>query len=252
MRNMRKEPAMSERNVSSSGKRRLAVVGITSVGVTALVAVLAFAALALHVRPAYGSGSGGGGGGCYNVSGPTCTFSGHQAYAGFGTVGSDGCTYTSAYVQAYDNLTSPGRTATQTVFISFSKWSCDGSYIAYGDNMDWNTGLPNFTGTLKFDSATSTVTIDGTANMTDYSTNTPFTSTINLTWKGYGPTTTFIDNSHIRMPGFLMNSHFSGSSQMAEASGAITDATGTNVATPATLDASTNDDSGGTVQISRQ
>lgn len=242
---------MSERNVSRSGKRRLAVVAITTVGVTALVAVLAFAALALHVRPAYGSGSGGGGGGCYSVTTPTCTFKNHYAYTEFDDFGSDGCSFSSTYIQAFENLTSPGQTATQQVYVAITQYDCSGNPVASADNYDPNTGMPDFTGTLTFGPQLTTATANGTATMTDYNTGAQFTSTINVTWKAYGPSTTFIDSFHSRTPGFLMNTHFNGSSRGAVASGEVTDATGTNIVTMPSAYASLNDDTGGTVQISR-
>jgi hypothetical protein len=243
---------MSVRNVSTSGKRRLAVVGITTVGVTALVAVLAFAALALHVRPAYGSGSGGGGGGCYNVTtnGPACTFKDHYAYTEFDSFGSDGCSFTDTYIQAFESLTNPGHAAMQQVYVSMTQYDCNGNPVASASNYDPNTGMPDFTGTLTFGSQLTTATANGTATMTDYNTNAQFTSTINVTWKAFGPTTTSIDSFHSRTPGFIMSSHFTGSSRGAEASGTVTDATGTNVVTTPSLYGSLNDDSGGTVQIS--
>jgi hypothetical protein len=243
---------MSERATGSSGKRRLAIVGITTVGVTALVAVLAFAALALHVRPAYGSGTGPGG--CYGTTttGPACTVKGHQAYADFSSIGSDGCTYTDTFIQVFDSVTTPGKTASQMVLTGITQYDCSGNLVESAYNTDPNTFAPNFTGSIQFGSGVSTATVNGTAVMYDSVTGAQFTSTINVTWKGYGPTTTYIDSSIIRSPGFYMNNHFHGSSRQAEASGVITDASGTNLATPATLNASLDDGTSGTVQISRQ
>jgi hypothetical protein len=86
--------------------------------------------------------------------------------------------------------------------------------------------------------------------MFDSSTGAPlFTSTINMTWQGFGPTSTFIDNSHIRTPGFLLNSHFMGTSIAAEASGALTDGA-SNLATAPTFNAVLENASSGTVTIS--
>jgi hypothetical protein len=54
-----------------------------------------------------------------------------------------------------------------------------------------------------------------------------------------------------RQPGFMMKSHTTGTSRSAEASGVVTDETGTNLATSATTYANLSDSKGGTVQFSR-
>jgi hypothetical protein len=48
-----------------------------------------------------------------------------------------------------------------------------------------------------------------------------------------------------------MSTHFVGQSRSAEASGTLTDATGTNLATPATLGAELDNTTSGTVFISK-
>ena len=261
---------MFARAFKSPGKRRLAVVGLSTLGVTALVAVLGVTVLALNAHTAFGSSSGGGG--CFSTSGPSCTFKDHQAYANFSSVSTDGCLFTDAYVQSFENLTSPGRTASQSVYVNISVWnycmggtggtggttassSCGGGCgaLVYSvSDVDPVTGIPSFTGTSQFGSQLSSAAVNGTATMFDNFTGAQvFTSTINVTWHGYGPTSTFIDSSHYRAPGFLMTTHSHGTSSSAEASGTITDQSGTNLATPATLNAFLNNDSGGTVQLSR-
>lgn len=241
---------MSDRTTGSSGKRRLAIVGMTAVGATALVAVLTVTFLAFHARPAYGSGTGPGG--CYGstTTTPACTVKGHQAYADFSSIGSDGCTYTDTFIQVFDNVTTPGNTATQMALVGITQYDCNNNLVESAYNTDPTTFAPNFTGSIQFGSGMTTATVDGTAIMYDSVTGAQFTSTINVTWKGYGPTTTYIDSSIIRSPGFFMNQHFQGASRQSEASGVMTDASGTNLATPATLNASLDDGTSGTVQIS--
>lgn len=232
------------------GKRRLVVIGLTSVGLTMIVAVLAVALLAFNARTAYGSGSGGGG--CFSTTGPACTFNGHQAYADFNSVSADGCIYSDASVQPFDNFTNPGHVAKQSVFVFFSEYDqCTNTLIEGASNIDPTTGLAVFNGSAQFGDALSSVTVNGTATMFDFYTGSQVsTSTVNLTWKGYGPTSTFMDNSQYRAPGFFMRTHFSGASRSAEVSGVVTDATGTNLAASPSLYASVDDSSGGTVEMS--
>jgi hypothetical protein len=242
---------MFARVFSSSGKRRLVVVGLTAVGLTAVVAVLAIALVSLNARPAFGSGSGGG---CFSTTGPVCTFHSANAFADFSSVSPDGCIFTEAGAQPFASLTMPGRAATQSVFVFVFKFdNCapnGGTTLEDATNIDPTTGFPLFNGTLQFGSKLSSATVTGTAPMMDFVTGQTFTSTVTVSWQGFGPSTTFMDNSHVRAPGFLMNSHSTGVSRGAAASGVITDEAGTNLATPPTLNASLNTSTGGTVQLS--
>jgi hypothetical protein len=229
------------------GKRRLVAAGLTAV-----LVVLAIGLVSLNARPALGAGSGGGS--CFSTTGPACTFKGNNASAEFSSVSADGCIFTDVFAQPFTNLTSPGRTTTQAVGIAISKFDdCQGGLLLENvSNFDFATGMLIFNGTLQFGSMLDTAAIIGSAPMFDNLTGMQlFTSTINVSWHGYGPTSKFIDTSHVRQPGFMMNSHFTGVSRSAEASGVVTDETGTNLATPATLNANLSDNTGGTVQFSR-
>lgn len=262
---------MFARAFTSPVKRRLAVVALSSGGVAALVAILGVTLLAFHAHTAFGSSSGGGG--CFSTSGPVCTFKDHTAFADFTSVSADGCLFTDAFVQPFDNLTSPGHNASQSVYVNINVWNycssgsggtpapsgssscgpgCGGGGLVYSvSDADPVTGIPSFTGTVQF-TQLSSAAVNGTATMFDNFTGAQaFTTTINVAWHGYGPASTFIDNIHDRAPGFQMNTHSIGSSCGAEASGTITDQSGTNLATPATLNASLNNDSGGQVQMVR-
>jgi hypothetical protein len=251
-----------------SGKRRLTVVTLSSVGVAALVGALGVAALALNARTAFGSSSGGGG--CFSTSGPVCTYQNHQAYADFGSVSADGCLFTDAFVEAFDDLTSPGHAAGQSVYVNINAWNycatgttgasgfsscgpgCGGGLVYSVSDADPVTGMPSFTGTVQLGPQLSSAAVTGTATMFDNFTGAQaFTSTIDVAWNGYGPTSTFFDSSHYRAPGFLMITHSTGTSSGAEASGTITGQSGTNLATPATLNAFLFDVSGGQLQLSR-
>jgi uncharacterized protein YodC (DUF2158 family) len=241
---------MFTRAFNLSGKRRLVAVGLSLLGLTAVAAILAVTFLAFNTHPAFGSGSGGGGG-CYSTSGPVCTFKGNQAYVDFSSVSADGCIFTDTYVSTYENLQNPGHVASQAVYVSMSQWDNCNEQLLWGvDNFDPNSYMPTFTGTVQYGSQLSSATINGTAPLYDYFTGAQvFTTTINVTLKGYGPTSTSMNVSQYRSPGFVMSTHFTGSSRAAEASGVITDQSGNNLATPATLNANLNNDSGGTVQL---
>lgn len=242
---------MFSRTFATLNQRRLVASGFTAVGIAALIAVLALALVSLNARAALGSGSGGGG--CFSTTGPACTFSGHSANAQFSSVASDGCTVTDAFVSAFDNFTNPGRAASQSVSAAINIYNaCTGVPLLSVSNFDPNTGMSNFTGTIKFSTDLSSASVNGSATMYDFlGGSAPFTSTINISWSGFGAISTFMDNSHFRAPGFMMNSHFTGVSREAEASGVLTDASGTNYATPASIFSSLENSRGGTVQFAR-
>lgn len=242
---------MFSRALTTSSQRRLLASGFTAVGIAALIAVLALALVSLNARAALGSGSGGGG--CFSTTGPVCTFSGHNAFAEFSSVAPDGCTFTDAFVGAFDNFTNPGRSASQSITAAINVTNvCTQVSLLSVSNVDPYTGMSNFTGTVQFSSDLTSATVNGTATMFDYlGGSAPFTSTINIAWKGFGPSSSFMDNSHFRSPGFMMNSHSTGVSREAEASGVLTDASGTNYAMPPSIFSSLGNSRGGTVQIAR-
>ncbi len=239
---------MSTRGFSLTGHRQLVLVALAVVGLAAVVAVLFAAVSPFGARVAHGSGSGGGG--CISTTGPVCHFTSTNAFADFDSVSSDGCTFTFASVQPFDSLTRPGNVTSQAVVVTISKFdNCQG-IVETASNFDPSTGLSDFTGTIQFGTNLSTATVVGTAPMFDSSSGALlFTTSINVTWQAFGGTTTFVDSSHSRSPGFIFTTHFSGDSRMAEASGTLTDETGTNLATPATLNAQLDNANSGTVQI---
>jgi hypothetical protein len=240
---------MSTRGFSLAGHRQLVLVGLALVGLTAVVAVLFVAVAPFGARVAHGSGSGGGG--CISTTGPVCTFKNSSASADYGGVGSDGCTFTFASIEAFDSLTRPGNVTSQAVIVNINKFdNCQGISLENASNFDPSTGQSDFTGTIQFGTKLSTATVVGTAPMFDADSGALlFTTSINVTWQGFGATTTFINNSHSRSPGFIFSTHFNGDSRMAEASGTLTDETGANLATPATPNAQLGNAKSGTVQI---
>jgi hypothetical protein len=170
----------------------------------------------------------------------------------FGSVSADECVFTDVFVSAFNSVTAPNRVATKTVFVFMTKFdNCSGATPLSASNIDPTTGNPLFNGDFQTETNLNGGSISGSAPMFDSLTGAQsFTSTINVTFKGYGPTSTFIDSSHMRMAGFLMNNHFHGTSRAAEASGVVTDDTGSNLAAVPTLYASMQNSSSGTVQLS--
>ena len=241
---------MSARRFILAGNRRLVPVGLALVGLAAVVAILFVAFSPLGARVAHGSGSGGG---CISTTGPVCTFKSTNAFGNFDSVSSDGCLFTFASVQPFDSLTRPGNSTSQAVMVVINKFdNCQGIVLENASNFDPSTGQSDFTGTIQFGTKLSTATVVGTAPMFDATSGALlFTTSINVTWQGFGATTTFINDAHSRSPGFIFNTHSNGDSRMAEASGTLTDETGANLATPATLNAQLDDASSGTVQITK-
>jgi hypothetical protein len=234
-------------------RRRLLAAGLAVALAAAAMAVLA--AVSLNTRTAVGAG---GGGGC-PAPGPVCTFKNHVAFADFTTVqtfaggggGGGGCIATDAFVQAFESLTMPGKVSMTTAIVSLSTFNfCTGAQLECASNFDPNTGAPLFSGTVQFGLDLTTATVSGTAAMFDPCTGASFTTSIDVTWQAFGPNTNFIDSSHFRAPGFVMNSHFMGVSSEALASGVLTDASGSNRASAPTINADLENDSGGTVAIS--
>jgi hypothetical protein len=240
---------MSTRGFSLTGHRQFVLAALAVVGLAGVVAVLFVAVSPFGARVAHGSGSGGGG--CIATSGPVCHFTSTNAVANYDSVSDDGCTFTFASVQPFDSLTRPGNVTSQAVFVTINKFdNCQGIILENASNFDPSTGQSDFTGTIQFGTKLSTASVVGTAPMFDSDTGALlFTTSIDVTWQGFGGTTTFIDSSHSRSPGFTSNTHFNGNTRSAVASGTLTDETGTNLATPATPNAELGDAKSGTVQI---
>lgn len=211
-----------------------------------LIAALALAITGATAPVAHGSGSG-----CISPT-PSCTIRGQSADASFNSFDSTGTIVTSAFVSPFASLSIPGRQATQTIYVFVGRFDVStGNVIDGASNLNLNTGLPDFTGTVQFGSQLASATVNGTAQMYDINTGAPlFISTVNVSWSGFGPTSTFFDSSHQRGFGFLINSHFRGSSRAATAAGTVTDATGTNAAIGTTFYADLVNSTSGTVQLS--
>lgn len=222
--------------------------GLAVVGSLALVTTLVFVMLNMTAGTAHGNGAGGG---CFSTAGPVCTLQSHQADADFGSVDVANCVGTDASITAFESLTSPGHAAAQMVFVSIVTFNpCTGNLISGASNIDPSSGQPIFTGSAQFGSKLTSASVAGTAPMFDQSTAVQvFTATINVTWQGFGPSTTFIDSSHQRGAGFTMNERFHGVNRQALAAGTLTDASGTNLAATPTIAADLSNATSGTVQL---
>jgi hypothetical protein len=154
-------------------------------------------------------------------------------------------------MNVFETLQRPGKTTTQMAFVFISEIDCNNILLEEASNLDPNTGTPNFTGTIQFGTGLTTGVMNGTATMFDIVSNTSFTTNINVTWQGFGPTTTTLDNSHIRGAGFMVSNHFHGTDREAEASGTFTNADGSNLAASPTDNADISDSSGGTVILTK-
>jgi hypothetical protein len=227
--------------------RRVLTTGVVAALLTAALGLLAAGTLALNARIAVGAG----GPGCLSA-GPVCTFRGSSASTDFFSVSADECVFTDTFVNAFDSVTNPNGQATRVVYVFMSKFNgCTGETLLSASNFNPTTGIATFNGTFQIATKLDTATINGSAPMFDNSTGAQlFTSTVNVTLRGYGGTTTFIDSSHMRTVGFMMNTHFHGTSRAAEASGVVTDAAGANLAAVPTLYASLQNSSSGTVVLS--
>ena len=248
-------PTMFTRAHLFAGKRRLIAILLSTATLTAAIAVVAV--MTLGTRTALGSGTGGGAAECFGGatgSQPTCTFKDGTAFADFGNVSEDGCIFTDAQISLYNNLTVPGRVATHNVGLIISQYDyCGSSAGVQATDFDPNIGQSTFIGTFQIASDLSTATVNGTAAMYDSISGTQvFTTTINVTFTGYGPISKYSDNQHFQAPGYVENDRFTGTSCTAEVSGTFTDPSGNNLlAVPATNGTLLNA-SGGTVTIIRQ
>lgn len=209
-------------------------------GVAALVVALVclVVAAAFGVRTALGAG--GAGGLCQPTGGSlACTVKAHNAFADFQSVSADGCVFSDTSVQAFEAMARPGQGTGLAVFVFISSFdNCTGQMVDSASNIDPSTGNPLFTGTAAFSTPLDTASASGSAPMFDGTGTQTFTSTLNVSWQAFGPTTTFIDSSHSFIPGvYVSSSHSNASTRGAIASGVITDANGNNLAATPTLNA---------------
>ena len=209
--------------------------GIAAILVTLVCLVLA---AAFGVRTALGSG--GAGGLCQPTGGsPVCTVRAHNAFADFQSVSADGCIFSDTSVQAFESMARPGQGTGLAVFVFTSSFdNCTGQMVDSVSNIDPSTGNPLFTGTASFSTPLSTASVSGSAPMFDGTGTQTFTSTVNVSWQAFGPTTTFIDSTHSFIPGvYVTMSHSNASTRGAIASGVVTDALQNNAAATPTLNA---------------
>ncbi len=210
--------------------RRTRLQAITAIGgVVAILVVagtLTLAALNLHNVKASGAG---GGGDCSSTTGPVCTFSGHSGTASFAS--NSDCVTTDIWVFATEGFARSGATSGESTYAYVST----NSYNSCTGANSWGSGY-DFNGAIQWSQATSTLAVQGNVNVNTYNSDgttstTPYT--INLTWQGYGKPTRQMDSFHTESPTYLSQGHIDGTSQIAYASGTLSDGT-TNFAASGT------------------
>ena len=228
-------------------RRPLVTAGVS---VASLVLVSTLILAGLNLRHVHASGTGGGGGGGYGCSpsngAPTCHFKGASAYADY--VNSDGCIYSSAGMFVFDDVTSDqpgGPTGGPVMYVSLYKYDmCN--LVDLEDGYGYTTAVD-----FKHDAALESASVTATIQLSDpYTSASPTNVTINLTWKGVGSVTSYLDNYQIRTSTSLYRTHFKADNRMAVVSGTLSDGT-TNFAATPTMSALYNS-VGGTLEIIRQ
>jgi hypothetical protein len=245
---------MSTRALGSTSRRRLVAIGLSTLAITAVVATLAVTFMTLNAHTAYGSGTGPGGG-CIPThgAGVACVTKGMQASADFTTFDANGCVVTDANINAFQNIAVPGHSATQSVMVFISVYDiCNQVQLVAASNVDPNTGATLFNGASTFGAKLDTASVNGAAPMFDFVSGTTFTSTVNVTWSGFGPTSSFAESFRSRSPGFMVSFRDNGSSRQAEATGTVTDSANNNLAATPTDNADLSNNTSGTVQIIKQ
>jgi hypothetical protein len=233
---------MLEVRASPVRSSRLIVIFVVAL----LVAVLTLGVAGL--RTAFADGPGG----LCQPNGPACTTLSHDAFVDFEGLAADGCTFVDASVQALQITTMPGNETATYVFVIFSEFdNCTGTFIASASNQDPSTGLTVFNGSAQFSTPVGSASVTGTAPMFDtFGNPSTWMSTIDITWQGYGPTTTSTDIFREGQPGvFFTLSHNHGTSQNAVTTGVFTDEAGNNLAAVPALDALIANGTGGFVVV---
>ena len=199
--------------------RRTRLLAISAVlGVLAIAAVVTTLVLMPALsRPVHASGSGGGG--CFPTSGPVCTFKGQTAFATFESTTS--CTVTDIFVFVNANFSRSGGSTQTSTFLNLSTEvfnTCTGDFTE-GFGQAFNPTVQSSSGTLTAQGSVDVQTFnpDGTTSTTTYS--------VNLTWQGFGKSSRQVDSMHFQSPGFITQSHFTGTTQSALVTGTLSDGT---------------------------
>jgi hypothetical protein len=187
----------------------------------------------------------GGGDPCYSATGstPSCHFKGFTAEASYSNVDQTTCAsgvYTYYSVYATDNVvTNPSNAASgPLVSVFYGTWNnCSSTYSSYGATVP---AAIQTTGEL------GSASLQATVPLHDWSNNPGPTLTVNLTWTGFGPLSTTVEDMTTRTGDSVFKSRFTGTNRMAQATGTISDGTTTvNINTTTTM----FDAKGGTISI---
>jgi hypothetical protein len=225
--------------------RRTRFLAISAViGVLAISAVVASLVLLPSLsHPVHASGSGGGG--CFPTTGPVCTFKGQTADATFESTSS--CTVTDIFVFANANFSRSGGTTQTNTFLDLNTEvfnTCTGDFTD-GFGQSFNSTVQSSSGTLTAQGSVDVQTFnpDGTVSTTTY--------TVDLTWKGFGKSSRQVESFHFQSPGFITQSHFTGTTQSALVTGTLSDGTTNFAGSSPTFGESLSADSGTFVIIQK-
>lgn len=143
-------------------------------------------------------------------------FKGENASASFYQY--DGCSSTSVYVYAFDNITKsePGApTSQKEANLYYSNYNyCNGTGSSgYGSSQS---------ATFTINNSLKSATLKGTFTVTDYSSGNTKTADVDLTWTGTGDTYRGNYHSHSQGPGYTSNYRSAGAYRDAEVSGSVT------------------------------
>lgn len=186
-------------------------------GVLLTVAV-ALSVVLLQSRPAHASGVGYG---CLTANGtPACTFSGDSAVLDFNTFdpGSTSCgVWTGGWLFVTQNVQrgggAPEAGSHITLFV-YKQDTCSGNVV-----MDANGEATNVN--FKESGVLDTMTVNTTVPLFDWVSQSTINATVSMTWKGEGPTTSYMDSSHFRTQYYFGSAHYTSDSRLALATGSI-------------------------------
>jgi hypothetical protein len=156
---------------------------------------------------------------------------GQLAEAYFYSTDSSGCVITSVAVFANDNRYNygpGGPEALPLLTVLLSKWDeCTGTLLLEANGQAVLEGHQS-------DKQLTAATLDTTIKLFDFVAETPVPVSVNIAWTGTGATVTQRSHNQIKLPGFKMNSRFSGTFRNATAVGTVSDGTTNFTPEPAT------------------
>ena len=200
-----------------------------------LLAVLALmmASLSQHTSASAGGGQ------AFNFKGPS-------ALASFSNT--SGCIVTNVFVIASDSRVRPApgpATTSSFASVTISQYdACTNTILIFAYGSAFPLTAAAFDISKKLDSAA----LDVTVNLFDEVSTTTFDVDVSLSWTGTGPLSREHTNTHLHMPGCIINSRSNATFRTAEASGTVSNGA-TNFTPGASVDAMLAQVKNGTVTI---